>query len=308
MKRVKSRAILGGLVVVLAACAAGTTMRGTLTPFPSKEPNGPSGQVVVGRYPDSNDLIIYNGTATDIFIPYPASDNDVGERTFRFYQKTPLGWNRLYPLPIPDLTAGWVPGGPPGLVISPGHEEAIAISEFLIAYTNPLTGTYLVQVRYQRGPTDKNDNLVLYSNEFQVTAPVNQTYVTVTLEPSRPLTFDLSNAADVPIWFIDVCSSWGIKGGVEDGYLSLQRQTSDEGWELIHGTCKSKMDPKEIDPGQTLKIDGTRWFKEKLDGLTAGTYRWDIVFYLAINREWNKPFLEEVRHIFSEPFKYDPNS
>lgn len=306
MKRIINDALLAWLIIAIVAsgCSAKVPGKGDTSPSPSKELSTQLGQVMVQRDSNNDNLIIYNRTSNDIFIPYPAKDNDVGERTFRFYQETPLGWKRLYPLPSPDLFAGWIPGGPPGLTISPGRKEEIAINEFLIAYTHSPTDTYMVQVRYKRNPTDENDNLVLYSDEFQAIASISQTQVTVIATQPQSLLFNLQNASNVPIWFIDVCSKWGIKGGVEDGYLSIQRQTDEGGWEVIHGKCRLKTEPVQVNPGKTMQINGGQWFKEELDGLPAGIYRWDVAFYLAVNRDWGQPFLEDVRHIFGQPFKY----
>jgi hypothetical protein len=308
MKRTKNQVLLAWFITAIVASGsfAKAGSEDNISPSPSRKLSTQSDQVMVQRDSDNSDLIIYNRTSNDIFIPFPAKDNNVGERTFRFYQETPLGWRRLYPLPIPDLYAGWIPGGPPGLVISPGRKEEIAISEFLIAYTytRTLTDTNMVQVRYKRNPTDNNDNLVLYSDDSDVAAPISQTQVSVTSTQPQSLIFNLQNASSVPIRFIDICPNWGVKSGAEDGYLSMQRQTIEGGWEIIHGKCKLKTDPSQVDPGKTIQIDGAPWFKEELDGLPDGIYRWDVAFYLAVNRDGSRPYLDDVRHVFGKPFKY----
>lgn len=257
-------------------------------------------------------LIVFNGTLTDIRIPTPR-DAEVGEQTFRFYQKTMVGWERL--CPIPGYLA--VPIAEDSrLSIPAGHEIEFSISHTMGSYcayrskSPRLTGEFVVQIKYEQDHRATDNELVQYSNEFLIgeTETVEVNAVVVSAQ-SQSLTFNLQNDSDAPLWFPSPCSS--IPGHYvhtafgDDGYLSLQRATSEGTWQIIHideTDCDDKTEPIRVDPGEAVTIAAAQWFQSELDNIIPGIYRWDVVFYLE---NYESSTLRDVRHVFSEPFEYE---
>lgn len=246
-------------------------------------------------------LVISNLTSADITIPVQESDHR-GERTFRFYKKTPLGWKRLQPIPdqfVPPIAEE------PGLVVPARTKVELDISQFLGAHSEkfgaPFTGTFIAQIRYIR--SDQYE-LVQYSNEFAIndTIPVSRAEVIVSLTQPESLVFGLQNNSNRPIWLSDLCNNVPIAYGGDEGYTTLQRLTDEGTWEPLYGECTGGIPPALISPGQTMIIDGAKWFQKKLEHHPAGVYRWDVVLYLELDQ--GPPILRDVRHIYSEAFEY----
>ena len=250
-------------------------------------------------------LIVVNSTATDILIPYSISD-PVGEKTFRFYRKTPIGWERMQPMPdiiVPPLA------NDPGVVISAQNTSTLNLG-LMGAYQPylgvPLTGTFMIQVRYRF--MNSESEKVQYSNEFSVDSQqtISRTDVELSYLPPEPLRFTLRNNSLAPIWFIDVCTSRYIDYGSDDGFLSLQRLTDEGTWQVIRGDCNQVTDPIRINSKQTTTIDGGQWFNKKIKEAGAGVYRWEVVIYLSYDVSHNDPVLRYGHHIFSQTFEYSP--
>ena len=92
--------VLAGVVILLVVSGclieAGDTEE--TTPLPTATTRGSIGvRTSRTRYRYGGiKLVISNGTLSDIRIPTPLDDR-MGEHTFRFYRKTPIGWERLIP-------------------------------------------------------------------------------------------------------------------------------------------------------------------------------------------------------------------
>ena len=266
---------------------------------------------------DGVKLIVLNATSSDIRIPAPPNAQ-VGERTFRFYKKTLMGWKRLFPIPG-YLAEPIAPA--PEMMVQAGQKVELSMAHIMGSYTEWkaesvwLAGDFIVQIRYDPPSAFTGDEFVQYSNEFAIstTVSITKTNVEVHLVRSQPLAFELQNNSNVPLWFPVACSSAPpiAEGSVfrDDGYVSLQRLTEDKTWQIIRlakTDCKEKTTPIRIDPGQTATIDGSSWFQERVLDAGVGSYRWDVVFYLEeFDAGAGTRALNDARHVFSDIFKLD---
>ncbi len=318
--------ILIGFFLALASqgCLSEINDARNATPTPKEALSRPLGTVKMetdkSQYAitDSVELVVSNTSTAKIIIPFP-QNSEVGEQTFRFYKKTLMGWRRLYP--IPGLLVAPVVNAP-GLVIPSGSKSEISISPYLDTYdidrnyASPLIGTFMVQTRYSRNDLGGTDELVQYSNAFQIgeAESIDVTGVTVNVTQTRSLVFSLQNNSNMPIWVPNRCSQaelqYGHSAFSDDGLLSLQRLTDETTWQIIRTTktdCVNAIEPPQVVlPGQAITIHGTQWFQAKLADLPAGIYRWDVVFYLEYDQVYKDYILRDVRHIFSETFEYSP--
>ena len=176
-----------------------------------------------------------------------------------------------------------------------------------------MKGEFIVQTRYEYGPSTFGGELAQYSNSFVVEEDesVEIDGVAVSTHP-QSLVFDLRNDSTFPFWFASPCSSAYVQFGgsvfSDDGFLSLQHLVEDGAWHLMRlaeTDCDGLTEPFQIAPGQDVTIDGTGWFQEKTDEIGCGTYRWDVVFYLEeYDAGAGSRGLRNVRHVFSEPFEF----
>jgi hypothetical protein len=258
-------------------------------------------------------LIISNTSSAGIFIPFPA-DDVAGDQTFRFYKKTSMGWRSLDHEPdhfvAPAVKA-------PGLVIPSGSEAKIGISNYLGSLDNDMsgaglvTGTLIVQTRYSRNQLGSTDEFVQYSSEFQIgeTESIDVTGVTVDVTQARSRVFSLHNNSDMSIWIPDRCSLPGYRrDAFTDAVPSLQRLSDEKTWQIIRASkidCINAVEPvRAVWPGRAITIDGAPWFQANSADLPAGTYRWDVVFYLEYELDHKDVIVRDGRHIFSKTFEY----
>lgn len=311
----------GFILLLLASCGPAPPELG-MTPSPvATATRVLSGTIEV--WADRSTLVIANDTYGDIFIPAHADDPHAA-RTFRFYKKTPQGWARLRPF-TGGVLATWG-GNAPGIPVPAGSKETTRIAHTLGVYwpfwMGESEGVYLVQIRYQLSGKVPSPELVHYSNPFTI-GHVDETIggdeVSVNLGQDSPFSFSIQNNSKQTLWFPGACPhlpgtsycGWGEYGDEEyndDGYLILQRQTDSGSWEMIRAgsSAWAWTEPLQVLPGQEAAVDAQQWFHPGMNGLEPGIYRWDVAFYLEKDQSGEWYCLDEVRHVFSEPFFYRP--
>jgi hypothetical protein len=166
----------------------------------------------------------------------------------------------------------------------------------------PLTGTFMIRLRYLDGSQVERFQ---YSNEFVVdaTAPENQANTLVTVARLPSSAFRLQNESERTIWLTTMCNSLPTQYR-EDDHTVLQHRTAEGTWEIVPYVCEASTTPLEVERGQSVTIDDSWWGRNLGRNLVAGSYRWDLVFYLYVDHDHEPPVLRDVRHVFTEPFEY----
>lgn len=255
-------------------------------------------------------LTLSNSTAESIQLPL--SDNDeCYQDAFGFYMKRETGWQ---PMIVPmDTRCRY---SPPGELILSGVEEEFNLRTIAGTRTIPWSrlgddlgpASYMLRLKY----TDPaGQEFLLYTDEFSqgTPVPIDKFGITIEKASSNVLDWKVTNRLDQSIWLASLCSSpyseSGVDGIIDQARSTLQYLTEAGSWFNLPITCKLTRTVIEIPQGETMMIDGRRWFEDAGFSLQPGQYRWDLVFFLYAEATTESPAVGEGRHIFSPPFSIE---
>ena len=195
-----------------------------------------------------------------------------------------------------------------------------------LAYCHGLdrrTGFFVLASEYTRPGLD--GKFVVFSNEFVISdnPGLEQDWdVWVSLEnPERGQVRFHNNRPEGAvwgtIWFVPLCAEdnlsdrrrlpatdWSRR---RELYSTLQRQTAEGTWQVIlpdPTECLDAFPSVEIEPGTSVRIELWQGYPVDWLDLPAGTYRWDIVYFLAHSDSGR---VDLPRHLPTKRFEVSQN-
>jgi hypothetical protein len=313
-----------GLAILSVSCASlsitPTIMRqhrkSLATSAEERVSGAPAGTVTLHlnqpRYERGADflLTLSNSTAESTQLPLSDKDDCYGS-AFTFYMKRETGW-QLMLVPM-DTRCRYYP---PGELIPAGFEKELNLRTIAGSRTIPWSrlgddlgpASYTLRLKYTNA---EGQEFLLYTDEFNQGAPVpiDEFGITVENAASSALHWKVTNHLDQSVWLASLCSSpyseSGVDGIIDQARSTLQYLTEAWSWFNLPITCKLTRTVIEIPQGETMMIDGRRWFEDAGFSLQPGQYRWDLVFFLYAEDTTESPAVGKGRHIFSPPFSIE---
>lgn len=242
-------------------------------------------------------LTLANSTAESIELPL--GKYGCYRDTFWFYIKTEMGWH-----PMMSALSAKCAYSEPGELIPSGLERELDLG--YLALTRRVgalePASYMLRIKY----TDSaRQEFQLYTDEFslETPAPIDKFGITAEKVVSNALDLKVTNHSNQPVWLAPLCSSSQLGGGTIDEVRSiLQRLTKAGAWSNLQVECKQASTVIEIQPDETMIIDGRQWLENAGLSLQPGQYRWDLMFFLQALDEPELSAVGEGRHIFSNLF------
>lgn len=255
-------------------------------------------------------LTLSNSTAESIQLPLSDKD-ECYQDAFEFYMKREAGWQ---PMIVPmDTRCRY---SPPGELIPSGLEKELNLRTIAWSRTIPYRergddlgqATYMLRLKYT---TPTRQEFLLYTDEFkeETPVPIDEFGITVEKSTSNALNWKATNHLDQSVWLASLCSSpyreSGMFGAIDQTRSTLQRLTEAGSWSNLPITCKPTRTIIEILQGETMMIDGRRWFEDAGLSPRPGQYRWDLVFFLQARDTPEDSVVGDSRHVFSKTFSIE---
>lgn len=310
MRNALIRVGIAGFVLLSAACSSKPTTIPLVPPASiatheeERVSQAPAGTVTAmlnsSQFEKYSEVLLAVSNSTEQAIELPTSaQEDCYAATFWFYAKTAMGWQPRQPVPSFKC---FFPRLETGEMIPAGQEKELNIGVILGSRYIDLTeaASYMLRVRYL---TPVDQEFLLFTDEFHIgpATPIAEFDVAVENAPSDVLSFNITNNSEQSLWLAPPCSSSQLlTGWMDEGRSSLQRLIDAGSWVPIRATiddCVQTIDPIEIMPGETRKVDGVQWLQDAGISLMPGLYHWDLVFYLLQT--------SQGYHVFGDVFAYE---